>query len=805
MRLRDRERERESEIDKVERGRTGGYRVNWPASTTVSPSLAMSYARAKQTFFAPNSDYALCVPPDLLTPFFRVGDDSDSAKHHLGSAHSGSFPCSEDEHVNKYFGSPHPDPEVFTEIALYVQKRLENSLRNCVRAAYSNVGTFRATCGICAGIFITLATAFPPLLVNFLKSQDRWLRLAAIPGLWLGLTILCASLKGVCMMVYVFGDFRQLRKFELARPPPAGDEEKVAEHYLGSDSRSGAPLVRPPVSPPVALTAPPRMPIHLPSRIPPTPSLTYSHGRSFSYYSRPTSSSGASMSMTEADTTLHTISISSSRKPGGTDAHGRDDSSSISVPACDSSDDESSEGHSSFYARRAEQRTTHRSLRVDTNLHPQSDDESDEEDDDDCGIYISPAIAPPDELAELELIGSSAVEKVIAAAARAGLAEAQAREGDGTNVTGSGTSGSTMEKAEKTDQEKVSHPPPPTAAFIPMFHYRYSEHDELGLGGGPREGGREVKRKVGDLEKGTAMKMPERLTNVLTVTKTAAAISFDFDALPPVKRERVDSIEGDNEKNILSRISFLRPNTGNQLPTHIEAQVHVQVDCDADIGLTPKPSGVDEFDARRRETVTSTTLTMLSQSNNGIPNSHQVREALSPTSTFLNTNVTSFSGNEKGLSVPVSPTTASPISGHSNVTYVASLGRNKSGTRIDEKSAIKKKLSSFLLHIPPFSRHADPNKPSGCNNYRSYGQDRSVHYFKTSRRSRGVAMDDMSDSDSWRRRFAKTQHVPAFGPVTRVLNPVVTRAQWEIVVRSAVLALVMSLSIVLGLCAVPVR
>ncbi len=47
--------------------------------------------------------------------------------------------------------------------------------------------------------------------------------------------------------------------------------------------------------------------------------------------------------------------------------------------------------------------------------------------------------------------------------------------------------------------------------------------------------------------------------------------------------------------------------------------------------------------------------------------------------------------------------------------------------------------------------------------------------------------------------------VPAFGPLTRVLSPVVSRAQWEIVVRSAFVAMLLSLSIIGSLLAVPVR
>ena len=51
----------------------------------------------------------------------------------------------------------------------------------------------------------------------------------------------------------------------------------------------------------------------------------------------------------------------------------------------------------------------------------------------------------------------------------------------------------------------------------------------------------------------------------------------------------------------------------------------------------------------------------------------------------------------------------------------------------------------------------------------------------------------------------RVRHVPAFGPLTKVLNPVVTRAQWEIVVRSAFAALFISLTIVGSLLTVPVR
>jgi hypothetical protein len=55
-------------------------------------------------------------------------------------------------------------------------------------------------------------------------------------------------------------------------------------------------------------------------------------------------------------------------------------------------------------------------------------------------------------------------------------------------------------------------------------------------------------------------------------------------------------------------------------------------------------------------------------------------------------------------------------------------------------------------------------------------------------------------------QFKAINSVPAFGsPFTRILNPVVTRAQWEIVVRSAAIAALICWTFVGCLVAVPVR
>ncbi|KAJ6613326.1 hypothetical protein B0H10DRAFT_245502 [Mycena sp. CBHHK59/15] len=170
----------------LERNNAGDYRMDWPLHS--SSQLAMFYARAKQTFFTPNAAYELNLPSVVFAP------------------------------VHASNGSPHPDPAIFTKIAIETRKMLDESLSRFVTAQFSNVGNQRVLCGMIAGVVFCLVGALTPTAYNFAHGHSRWLRLVSFPGLWLGLTILLASLNGVCVGVYIFGDLRQLRKFELSRP-----------------------------------------------------------------------------------------------------------------------------------------------------------------------------------------------------------------------------------------------------------------------------------------------------------------------------------------------------------------------------------------------------------------------------------------------------------------------------------------------------------------------------------------------------------------------------------------------------------
>ena len=66
-------------------------------------------------------------------------------------------------------------------------------------------------------------------------------------------------------------------------------------------------------------------------------------------------------------------------------------------------------------------------------------------------------------------------------------------------------------------------------------------------------------------------------------------------------------------------------------------------------------------------------------------------------------------------------------------------------------------------------------------------------------------LDVKRAKDGWRVRWRRVLSVPAFkSPLTKILSPVVTRAQWEVVTRSGILAFMISSVIVGVLVAIPV-
>ncbi len=402
-------------------------RVTFSPSSALSPSLAFSFERARATSAPPARPTSFACPPSSSPP-----SSPTTLPPLLGRT------------------PPTPDPAAFAALSTHLHTRLRASLNRCVRAAYNNVGTFRATCGIVGGLVISLIGAGIPLLVELVAHGargSRWARLAALPGLWLGLTVIVASLRGVCMMVYVFGDFRQLRRFELERPPaPVPTQQQLDEKAEGhSRSRSasrGADVDERrkssvsvvstvssmssvystssnPTNPMAAHTYPKKPPaihLHTPVRAltaPPRIAVRIPEGRSFSVVSG--TNPRSSFSVRESE-------------------HDEEDGDGVSVL---------------------------------------SDDASEESD---HGIYVSPQYAPPDELAALDAQGVQAAlamaRRMAGEAQQAQTAEGETGESGESPVVGNAEWNLVGEAPPAVEKQEVSPPPQQTARFIPAYPFK---------------------------------------------------------------------------------------------------------------------------------------------------------------------------------------------------------------------------------------------------------------------------------------------------------------------------------------------
>ncbi|KJA23310.1 hypothetical protein HYPSUDRAFT_201590 [Hypholoma sublateritium FD-334 SS-4] len=147
-------------------------RTQPPAPTPDDPPpsahLAMFFARAKQTFFTPGSAYELNLASSLLAPLHRPDAPA------------------------------HPPPSALRAVERDTYASLDASRARFVHAQLNNVGSRRVLCGILAGVVFCLVGGAAPLAALFARGGAR--------------------INGICMGVYIFGDLRQLRRFELARP-----------------------------------------------------------------------------------------------------------------------------------------------------------------------------------------------------------------------------------------------------------------------------------------------------------------------------------------------------------------------------------------------------------------------------------------------------------------------------------------------------------------------------------------------------------------------------------------------------------
>ncbi|KAG8930627.1 hypothetical protein FRC02_003954 [Tulasnella sp. 418] len=153
---------------------------------TSNPALVINWARARGTFLDRGATLELNLPHEVLEEVYRAK-------------------------------GPHPAPSTLAPLYKQVEEMLHESLMRFVTTACGNSGRARGFFGIFVGICV-IAIGLIPVLLSILDHRSRWVRLTALPAFWFGATTLVAALHGVCVVIFLFGDCRQLYPYELARP-----------------------------------------------------------------------------------------------------------------------------------------------------------------------------------------------------------------------------------------------------------------------------------------------------------------------------------------------------------------------------------------------------------------------------------------------------------------------------------------------------------------------------------------------------------------------------------------------------------
>jgi hypothetical protein len=112
--------------------------------------------------------------------------------------------------------------------------------------------------------------------------------------------------------------------------------------------------------------------------------------------------------------------------------------------------------------------------------------------------------------------------------------------------------------------------------------------------------------------------------------------------------------------------------------------------------------------------------------------------------------------------------------------------------------------------LPDETRHTELKSPAAfigrvqyeCNRHSVVGSTPAV---PANQKYKSQITRPQVSQQTIENQYHRVQGVPAFGPLTRVMSPVVSRAQWEIVVRSAFVAMLISFTIVGSLLAIPVQ
>ncbi|OCH86389.1 hypothetical protein OBBRIDRAFT_838191 [Obba rivulosa] len=682
-----------------------------------NPTLAAFYLRAKHTFLTPTAPYELDVPSDALQVFHAPA---------IGGGPVGGVD-----------GAHPPDPAIFDELAEHATAMLRDSLDRFVRATFNNVGAPRAWCGCAGGIAIALMGSAPPLAASFATGGPRWWRLLALPGMWLGLTIFISALYGVCMMIYIFGDLRQLRSFELVRPPmdalyaAAKQAVSAADAKLAPRDFKGAIMSSAPTS-------------QLPGSFPESPVDTkrpllriVPPAFSFALLGVRSSPPGDSPRAAKQDAELEKAMVHEQAGARGREKEARPPARTASARSCSSgpsfasaSVSEAHESVESFVIGRGEGK---RGLR---------DDETQDGLDHD----------------ERRASGSRGTRSDSGSDEESMTDESDAESGSAASCSAPSTSSARIEISDAFYDEDPAPEGPATCpraaphpALAPLSH----SPADLATAGF-------IRPFVWDADGA-----PPRADDVEAWGTAQRAAPFDFDALPP-RRPR---FANPKRRPAPAPINVDLP----ALPSPAAQAQHVHFAAARDAGAS---AGAPPHDAPQATRVKKAMAELRARNEAREPERVDLRRVL---------------GHVQSKCSP-----ANAVRPTLQLQARARRALAAAGAGADSLPA-----SPTLTLAGPGSPRSPGHAPSVLT--LAEQGDAPASPVGSVDEKRGTCAGGEEGRRGWHRRFRAVSMVPAFAaPLTPILSPVVTRAQWEIVVRSAVVAAIISCTVVGGLVGVPV-
>ncbi|KAF8314548.1 hypothetical protein DL93DRAFT_1086123 [Clavulina sp. PMI_390] len=218
------------------------YRKRYDSPQRNETQLWFSFVRAKGSFFTSGGSLELNLPYQIIRGIAAITFSSTTSKDapaipptiYLAPPSSASPNTNEKFSVHQS-ASPTdkaaPSPDLFKPAEEHIMELLQVSLQRFAADAICNAGIVRRLC--CASVGIsTVVAGIIFVLISVYRNYSRYTRLVCFPFFWFGFIVMLCAYCRICLAIYFWGDFRQLRGYELDMPiivPATVDAKDVPE------------------------------------------------------------------------------------------------------------------------------------------------------------------------------------------------------------------------------------------------------------------------------------------------------------------------------------------------------------------------------------------------------------------------------------------------------------------------------------------------------------------------------------------------------------------------------------------------